>query len=57
MQEAPLRIGQAAAPAPASNGNNAVPVIQPVNIPAMQEFKLYGMQLWVTEKEKGSSWT
>ena len=43
-----LRAGRAAAPA--ADGNAAVPAIPPVNIPALQEFKLYGLHLWVTEK-------
>jgi hypothetical protein len=43
-----LRAGRPAAAA--ADGNPAVPAIQPVNIPAVQEFKLYGLHLWVTEK-------
>jgi hypothetical protein len=43
-----LRAGRAAAAA--VDGNVNIPAIPPVNIPALQEFKLYGLHLWVTEK-------
>lgn len=33
----------------AANGNITVPAILPVTIPALTEYKLYGMHLWVTE--------
>jgi hypothetical protein len=43
-----LRAGRPTAAA--ADGNPAVPAIPLVNIPAVQEFKLYGLHLWVTEK-------
>ena len=43
-----LRAGRA--DAAAADGNVIIPAIPPVNIPALQEFKLYGLHLWVTEK-------
>jgi hypothetical protein len=36
--------------APAADENATVAAVLPVNIPALMEFKLYGMHLWVTEK-------
>jgi hypothetical protein len=46
-----LRTGREAIPA-AVAANPAIPAVRPVDIPLFNEFKLFGMHLWVIEKQR-----